>query len=134
MPYIDKKFRNDLTFNGPRTRGDLNWAITTRLVRLFLDTPKGYSDHVEIKALIAEILKAAETDTPLYRVNFEEFRSETRDVMEEIDTLFLTYVAETGDCAGGKQVLRDVIHEWNRRMADPYEDLKIKQNGDCYRV
>lgn len=132
MPYIKPESRNQFTFYNPRTRGDLNWAITTRLIGLFKSTTRGYADHVEMKAMIMEILQASEFNTDLVKVMFEEFRPETRDIMEEVDILWWGYITATGDCAGAKQVLRDVVDEWNRRLVNDYEDEKIKENGDVY--
>lgn len=134
MPYIKQELRNEKTFIEPTNRGELNWAITVRLLNVFETTHKGYSDHVEMRAIISEILQAAQQNIDLSKVAYVEFREQSREVMEEIDNLWWDYIASTNDVAGAKQVLDDVRLEWYRRATAPYEARKIQENGDIYSV
>ncbi len=132
MPYIKKEERNKQTIECPLNRGQLNYSIITRSIRYFNDTKAGYNDHCELKALLNEILQGIVNEVNLEHLRFEEFSDHSRDFMKEIDQLVWDYLARTADTAGCKQVIRDVIHEWNRRMTDPYEEIKVVHNGDVF--
>lgn len=132
MPYIRKEYRNSQVLESPRSRGELNWAITTRLLLSFQNTPRGYNEHCEYRSMIEEILQSIIMEKSLVRRQYTEYADSTRSLMKDVDELVWDYLARTGDTAGAKQVLRDVVLEWYRRKTSLYEDMKKQENGDLY--
>ena len=80
MPYISPDDKCSVARDGPQTAGELNYLITTNVLRYLHGAPK--LSYAEINAVIG--------------------------------------------------VLECAKMEFYRRLAAPYEDTKIRENGDVY--
>lgn len=64
----------------------------------------------------------------------------TPDTAGELNYIFTIYAANYADCKGlSYQTINDIVGalegakaEFQRRVVAPYEDTKIKENGDVY--
>lgn len=73
-----------------------------------------------------------------YRWNREDSNSQPKNV-GELNYIITMVIKEYYDSIGGYQGVNDVLGalegaklEFYRRVASPYEDIKIKENGDVY--
>jgi hypothetical protein len=119
--------------DSPLTRGELNWAISTSLIRLFTQSKQNYDAHCDIKIIVNEVIQGIMAEATLKREAFD-LKEEVFLELVKIDALVWDYMLRTGDNCGAKQVLRDIESEWNRRMTSPYEDVQILANGDIFEV
>lgn len=135
MPYIDKESRKRLLIDGdpPRTAGELNFVIT----RGIMDTLYSHYDTVGYQALndaIGEIVFIQSRLTFLDCVpDPVPSRQDWPAIIEPIYN-FITqqneFTSEAHRTILG--VLECVKLELYRRVAAPYEDRKIEENGDVF--
>ena len=94
--------------------GDLNYILTS-LIWSFLDENPGYTNHRRVYSFLEKL-----------KLNFiVNFRNDTDHFLH-------------GSCHGYEEtpalevigVISNIIQETYRRKTAPYEDLKIKENGD----
>jgi hypothetical protein len=94
MPYINPDSRSFVDAHGPRTPGELNYAITKLLVG-YLKWHKLYP----------------------------------QPTVDNVDWHPLPTYQDINDIIGAVEAAK---LEFMRRVVNPYEDTKIKENGDCY--
>lgn len=73
-----------------------------------------------------------------YRWNLEDSNTHPKTV-GELNYMLTTIIKQYHQSVGGYQAVNDVLGalegaklEFYRRVAAPYEDIKIKENGDVY--
>lgn len=85
--------------------GDLNYVLT-RMLWSFLDQNPGYTNHRRIYSFLEKLKSTIDTTIPNAH-GYEE--------IYELEAI---------------GVISNMIQETYRRKTAPYEDLKIKENGD----
>lgn len=130
MPYTTKSDRARTRADGPETVGDLNFLLTERCV--------AYLEHNGLRyTTINMLIGQLESALRIFRSGRIE-RHDSKDalhfatILQNFDMLHSAHdnVAELMDAITG--VVRCCQMELYRRVAVPYEEKKIVENGDVY--
>lgn len=134
MPYVEDSARRRLDAGGiPENAGELNYVIT-RTVNEYLSHEDIRYRHINDVVGVLECIRLDlynQTSTSVARshhTGLEELRS-------IITQLIDGYLRRSGDdVIAAVGVLQCTVLEFYRRVAVPYEDKKIRENGDVYSV
>jgi hypothetical protein len=120
MPYIDPSARRWLDADGePRDPGELNYAITQHLLNTSEDMLEMAVEH-EVQRYLA-----------FKRTKRDNRYSDFNDVLGALDAARREYERRRGG-DGRLVILEWVAKDLYSSTIAPYEDIKIKQNGDIY--
>jgi len=116
MPYIPQKDRKFAEKQGPRTVGELNYLITLIIKRYYSSFGLSYTAaHQVYRSLRQHTHTADGAKNPMDLELDELYRKASPEFQNDFETA--KYLAGL---------------EFYRRVLAPYEDEKIKQNGDVY--
>lgn len=119
MPYIDEQARERLAdLNDPQTPGELNYVITTLCL---LPEPIRSRLH-KVKAAVDEYL--AQYQQPTYRVYNE--------IIGAIECARMEHARRTGAVGQVDDLLKYIKNDFYRKRVEPYENDKMKLNGDVF--
>lgn len=129
MPYIKKLRRTDLAGGEiPQNAGELNYAITKQMIRLHND-PGVINQSVAQEEMRQTILSASNIYIQSRGLSYQSIN----DVMGAITCAAMEFSRRTGEYPDWlADAMVDVATEIYVKVAVPYEDEKIKQNGDVY--
>ena len=142
MPYIENKDNiRERIMRGtqkPSNPGELNYYMTTQILKYLADQ-RLMSERLSYKTLNYVYGKL---DEIYENFNVLAFRSSDELFVQNIQIVVRRYIIDAGDrFENVEQTMADVrgaIHacqtEFYRRLIAPYEDQKIKENGDVYPV
>ena len=125
MPYIKQEKREAVKTEGAKDPGELNYILTFEIQEWLKQSDKiSYNGHVH------EIGVALERLIELYGPIKMPFSSQST-IEANLYTRIL--ISDLVDCRDDvRAVLRWCQSEFYRRVAVPFEDQKIKENGDVY--
>lgn len=124
MPYIPQDIRKHVELMGPRTAGELNYLITKELIQ-----GEKTNDLSGIYGLLKEYVGYHATHSA---VNYQVFNDVSGAVTNAVGEYYRRmggnsrYTQEITHKAG------DALEEFYDNYIAPYEDQKIKENGDVY--
>lgn len=119
MPYIDKSRREELAkevVREAKTRGELNYLITLRMIEELNKRGKSYNNMNDI---------IGEMKDNYYSLDHIEKSKFQKDINSIKEWARITYTEKVG-------VIECAVLEFYRRVVAPYEDEAIKRNGDVY--
>ena len=129
MPYIKKEDRIPVSRVGPTTEGELNYILTMDCISLLgkrglsygvLNNLIGALDHA-----LASYLKG-ESKPPYISLDAQLFRA----ILVDYAKRHSAPKYDVRDEVAG--AVRCCQHELYRRIAVPYENIKIRENGDVF--
>lgn len=127
MPYITPKQRQEIKTGAfPRNPGELNFALSD-----FISKANPQGDYrkffkLTLETYVASALKRTDGNGKLRYVHINELMGVVVSIMLELRRRRLEkYILVLGQ-------LTDVAGEWYDRVAGPYEDTKIAENGDVF--
>lgn len=120
MPYIEQSARRRMDSDqDPRDAGELNYAITQHLLNTSEDMLEMAVEH-EVQRFLA-----------FKRTKRDNRYSDYNDALGALDGARREYERRRG--GDGKLVILEwVAKDLYATVIGPYEDIKIKQNGDIY--
>lgn len=121
MPYIDQPSRDRLADGDvPRNAGEVNYLVTLLMNSYLTDYQSSNEIAEGIEYVINDLMNKEYCAHPSQKQYSSEFHS-------ELVKIVMTSDVYTGQVVGA---LRNAFAEFYARKVRPYEDLKIKQNGD----
>src|SRR5262245_21668776 len=126
MPYIRQDAKDDLHFLQPRDVGELTYKFT--LIAL---SEQHYSDKYNDLLYAAKQYKeGSEKRFQQHAEVLGAFRATFREIGRRLDCCSLA----TGVIADGKWALETAEIDYYQQVIGPYEDTKIKTNGDVKEI
>ena len=130
MPYIKPSQRKQLLKRKPKTTGELNYLIVTRLKK-YVDTfPRLSYDTFNFIMGVLDDIRAE-----MRNRNWGHFAHDglEKDILDIIKTYLKQWPTVTNhEIKQVRGVLMCVMFELYRRVISSYEDLKCKSNGDVF--
>jgi len=121
MPYISQKQRDRLADGScPQNAGEVNY-LTTLLMNAYLTDYESSNEIAEaVEYTISDLIHKESCHHPSQKEYSSEFHKKLVEIV-------MTSDVEIGKVVGA---LRNAFAEFYARKVRPYEDLKIKENGD----
>ena len=136
MPYITNGRKIELRDGAKlETPGDLNYVLTTVAIRYIKSQGLRYEHINEVVETFELVLAATQIPLQFRATPGITRRLETPYNVFELEELIGVLVEEfrkQGNSQGFRGALRCAQMEFYRRVAAPYEDKKIQENGDVY--
>lgn len=118
MPYIKKEAREALKgMEQVTSAGELNYLLTTKI----LTEPNRFSFKLWLKHAIKNYVD----------LNGESYQT-FNDILGAASGALVEYVRRTGTVSQYQVDVQEVVSQWYLDEVGPYEDRKIKENGDVY--
>lgn len=134
MPYVDGNARKRLQVGGaPENAGELNYVISMKVNGYLREEGIRYS-HINDVVGVLECIKLdlySGTLTSAVKPHHHSLEALRSIITQMVDSYVRGSSGRLTEACG---VLQCAMFEFYRRVAAPYEDKKIREHGDVYRV